>query len=87
MRIHQYHFQIGKNLLHRWVTLKEIKLFYETMSGKKLQKKWKHKNFYNVFQRNHYEFQTTYIKRNSFYQKYCLTRLIKLRVIFYIKSG
>jgi 8-oxo-dGTP diphosphatase len=36
MRIHLYHFPIGKNLLPQKFTLKEIKLFYETMSGKKL---------------------------------------------------
>lgn len=36
MRIHLYHFPIGKNLLPRRFTLKEIKLFYETMSGKEL---------------------------------------------------
>ena len=36
MRIHLYHFPIGKNLLPRKFTLKEIKLFYETMSGKEL---------------------------------------------------
>jgi hypothetical protein len=31
-----YHFPIGKNLLPEKFTLKEIKLFYETMSGKTL---------------------------------------------------
>ena len=36
MRIHLYHFPIGKNLLPEKFTLKEIKLFYEVMSGKKL---------------------------------------------------
>ena len=36
MRIHLYHFPIGKNLLPQKFTLKEIKLFYETMSGKEL---------------------------------------------------
>ena len=36
MRIHLYHFPIGKNLLPRMFTLKEIKLFYETMSDKEL---------------------------------------------------
>ncbi|GAC1591667.1 MAG: NUDIX domain-containing protein [Chitinophagaceae bacterium] len=36
MRMHLYHFPIGKNLLPRQFTLKEIKLFYETMSGKEL---------------------------------------------------
>jgi len=36
MRMHLYHFPIGKNLLPQKFTLKEIKLFYETMSGKEL---------------------------------------------------
>jgi hypothetical protein len=36
MRMHLYHFPIGKNLLPQKFTLKEIKLFYETMSGKQL---------------------------------------------------
>ncbi|HWB26580.1 MAG TPA: NUDIX domain-containing protein [Chitinophagaceae bacterium] len=36
MRIHLYHFPIGKNLLPEKFTLKEIKLFYEVMSGKTL---------------------------------------------------
>ncbi|NQU88280.1 MAG: NUDIX hydrolase [Mariniphaga sp.] len=36
MRMHLYHFPIGKNLLPPKFTLKEIKLFYEVMSGKKL---------------------------------------------------
>ncbi|MEO6549331.1 MAG: NUDIX domain-containing protein [Ferruginibacter sp.] len=36
MRIHLYHFPIGKNLLPQKFTLKEIKLFYEVMSGKTL---------------------------------------------------
>lgn len=36
MRIHLYHFPIGKNLLPSKFTLKEIHLFYETMIGKKL---------------------------------------------------
>ena len=36
MRMHLYHFPIGKNLLPDKFTLKEIKLFYETMSGKEL---------------------------------------------------
>jgi len=36
MRIHLYHFPIGKNLLPEKFTLKEIKLFYEIMSGKTL---------------------------------------------------
>jgi 8-oxo-dGTP diphosphatase len=36
MRMHLYHFPIGKNLLPKKFTLKEIKLFYETMSGKQL---------------------------------------------------
>jgi ADP-ribose pyrophosphatase YjhB (NUDIX family) len=36
MRIHLYHFPIGKNLLPEKFTLKEIKMFYETMSGKTL---------------------------------------------------
>jgi ADP-ribose pyrophosphatase YjhB (NUDIX family) len=36
MRMHLYHFPIGKNLLPKRFTLKEIKLFYEVMSGKTL---------------------------------------------------
>jgi ADP-ribose pyrophosphatase YjhB (NUDIX family) len=36
MRIHLYHFPIGKNLLPEKFTLKEIKQFYEVMSGKPL---------------------------------------------------
>jgi ADP-ribose pyrophosphatase YjhB (NUDIX family) len=36
MRMHLYHFPIGKNLLPEKFTLKEIHLFYETMIGKKL---------------------------------------------------
>lgn len=36
MHIHLYHFPIGKNLLPEKFTLKEIKLFYEVMSGKTL---------------------------------------------------
>jgi 8-oxo-dGTP diphosphatase len=36
MRMHLNHFPIGKNLLPQRFTLKEIKLFYEVMSGKKL---------------------------------------------------
>jgi 8-oxo-dGTP diphosphatase len=36
MRIHLYHFPIGKSLLQQKFTLKEIKDFYEVMSGKKL---------------------------------------------------
>jgi len=36
MRIHLYHFPVGKNLLPAKFTLKEIKLFYEVMSGKTL---------------------------------------------------
>ncbi len=36
MRMHLYHFPIGKNLLHQKFTLKEIKRFYEVMSGKTL---------------------------------------------------
>jgi ADP-ribose pyrophosphatase YjhB (NUDIX family) len=36
MRIHLYHFPIGKNLLPQKFTLKEIRLFYEVMSGKTL---------------------------------------------------
>jgi 8-oxo-dGTP diphosphatase len=36
MRIHLHHFPIGRNLLPARFTLKEIKLFYETMSGKEL---------------------------------------------------
>jgi ADP-ribose pyrophosphatase YjhB (NUDIX family) len=34
IRMHLYHFPIGKNLLPQKFTLKEIKLFYEVMSGK-----------------------------------------------------
>jgi 8-oxo-dGTP diphosphatase len=36
MRIHLYHYPIGKNMLGEKFTLKEIQLFYETMLGKKL---------------------------------------------------
>jgi ADP-ribose pyrophosphatase YjhB (NUDIX family) len=36
MRIHLYHFPIGKNLLPEKFTLREIKEFYESMSGKTL---------------------------------------------------
>jgi len=36
IRMHLYHFPIGKNLLPEKFTLKEIKLFYEVMSGKTL---------------------------------------------------
>jgi ADP-ribose pyrophosphatase YjhB (NUDIX family) len=36
MRMHLYHFPIGKNLLPAKFTLKEIKHFYEVMSGKQL---------------------------------------------------
>ena len=36
MRIHLYHYPIGKNMLPEKFTLKEIHLFYETMLGKKL---------------------------------------------------
>jgi 8-oxo-dGTP diphosphatase len=36
MRMHLYHFPIGINLLPEKFTLKEIKLFYEVMSGKTL---------------------------------------------------
>jgi 8-oxo-dGTP diphosphatase len=36
MRMHLYHYPIGKNLLPARFTLKEIKLFYEVMSGKSL---------------------------------------------------
>jgi ADP-ribose pyrophosphatase YjhB (NUDIX family) len=36
MRIHLYHFPIGKNLLPAKFTLREIKEFYEAMSGKEL---------------------------------------------------
>lgn len=36
MRIHLYHFPIGKNLLQEKFTLKEIKDFYQVMSGKTL---------------------------------------------------
>jgi ADP-ribose pyrophosphatase YjhB (NUDIX family) len=36
MRVQLYHFPIGKNLLQQKFTLKEIKHFYEVMSGKQL---------------------------------------------------
>ena len=36
MRIHLYHFPIGKNMLGEKFTLKELHLFYETIVGKKL---------------------------------------------------
>ena len=36
MRMHLYHFPLGKNFLPEKFTLKEIKLFYEVMSGKQL---------------------------------------------------
>ena len=36
MRMHLYHFPIGQSLLPEKFTLKEIKSFYETMSGKDL---------------------------------------------------
>lgn len=36
MRIHLYHFPIGKSLLPEKFTLKDIKQFYEVMSGKTL---------------------------------------------------
>jgi len=36
MRVHLYHFPIGKNMLPEKFTLKEIHSFYETMIGKKL---------------------------------------------------
>jgi 8-oxo-dGTP diphosphatase len=36
MRMHLYHFPIGKNFLQQKFTLKEIKRFYEVMSGKEL---------------------------------------------------
>ena len=36
MRIHLHHFPIGKNLLPEKFTLREIKEFYEVMSGKEL---------------------------------------------------
>jgi 8-oxo-dGTP diphosphatase len=36
IRIHLYHFPIGKKLLPQKFTLKEIKLLYEVLSGKKL---------------------------------------------------
>lgn len=36
IKIHLYHFPVGKNLLPEKFTLKEIKLFYEIMSGKQL---------------------------------------------------
>lgn len=36
VRMHLYHFPIGKNLLQQKFTLKEIKRFYEVMSGKQL---------------------------------------------------
>jgi ADP-ribose pyrophosphatase YjhB (NUDIX family) len=36
MRMHLYHFPIGKNFLQQKFTLKEIKHFYEVISGKQL---------------------------------------------------
>ena len=36
MRVHLYHYPIGKNMLREKFTLKEFQLFYETMLGKKL---------------------------------------------------
>jgi ADP-ribose pyrophosphatase YjhB (NUDIX family) len=36
MRMHLYHFPVGKNLLPEKFTLREIKQFYEVMSGKSL---------------------------------------------------
>ena len=36
MRVHLYHFPIGQNFLQQKFTLKEIKEFYEVMSGKQL---------------------------------------------------
>jgi 8-oxo-dGTP diphosphatase len=36
MRMHLYHFPIGQNFLQQKFTLKEIKEFYEVMSGKQL---------------------------------------------------
>lgn len=36
MRMHLHHFPIGKNFLQQKFTLKEIKQFYEVMSGKEL---------------------------------------------------
>jgi ADP-ribose pyrophosphatase YjhB (NUDIX family) len=36
MRMHLYHFPIGENFLQQKFTLKEIKEFYEVMSGKQL---------------------------------------------------
>ena len=36
IKIHLYHYPVGKNLLPEKFTLKEIKLFYEVMSGKQL---------------------------------------------------
>jgi 8-oxo-dGTP diphosphatase len=36
MRMHLYHFPIGKNFLQQKFTLKEIKQFYEVMLGKEL---------------------------------------------------
>jgi 8-oxo-dGTP diphosphatase len=36
MRVHLYHFPIGQNFLQQKFTLKEIKHFYEVMSGKQL---------------------------------------------------
>jgi 8-oxo-dGTP diphosphatase len=36
MRMHLYHYPVGKNLLPEKFTLKEIKQFYEVMSGKSL---------------------------------------------------
>ncbi len=34
MRMHLYHFPIGRNLLPKKFTLKEIRMFYQAMSGK-----------------------------------------------------
>jgi len=36
VRVHLYHFPLGKNLLPKKFTLREIKDFYEAMSGKEL---------------------------------------------------
>jgi 8-oxo-dGTP diphosphatase len=36
MRVHLYHYPIGKNMLQEKFTLRDIHLFYETMLGKKL---------------------------------------------------
>jgi 8-oxo-dGTP diphosphatase len=36
MRVHLYHYPIGKNMLGEKFTLKEVQLFYETMLDKKL---------------------------------------------------